>query len=178
MNPDQTADGADDLGGFEIPDDLSGLSPFGGETASTPTLAIVLTQVAGAEPLAAACALAKVTGDVFATSVGAVLVCRDLTGDAPARDAAAVSQVVRGVPAILVERREGQLTAARFQDGARGDDLPAGLVLDGAPAELEDLLLGATSLADMPDVLPTDGISRLKAARLLGGFARKMRRSS
>lgn len=178
MTTDQTPDGTDDLSGVQIPDDLSGLSAFGGETTSAPTLAIVLTQVAGAEPLAAACALAKVAGDVFATSVGAVLVCRDLAGGAPARDAAAVSQVVRGVPAILVERREGQLTAARFQDGTRGDDLPAGLVLDGAPSELEDLLLGATTLADLPEVLATDGISRLKAARLLGGFARKMRRSS
>ena len=166
------------LDGIEIPDDLSGLSKFGGETASVPTLAIVLTQVAGAEPLAAACALAKVETDVFATAVGAVAVCRDLTGDAPARDAAAISQVVRGVPAILVERREGQLTASRWQDGVRGEDLPAGLVLDGAPAELEDLLLGATDLAQLSGVVATEGISRLKAARLLGSFARKMRRSS
>ncbi|NKX91700.1 hypothetical protein HF995_00165 [Sanguibacter hominis ATCC BAA-789] len=163
---------------FEIPDDLSGLSMFG-ETTSKPTVALVLTQVAGADPLAAVCAVAKLEVDVFfAQGVGAVAVCRDLDGDGPAQVAAGISQLISGVPAILVERRENQITATRWLDGERGDDVPAGLLLDGAPDDLEGLLLGTHTLADVKGVLQAGQYSRLKAARLLTSLARKARKKS
>src|SRR5690606_37835106 len=113
---------------FDIPDDLSGLSIFR-ETTTKPTVALALTQVAGADPLAAVCTVAKLGVDVFfAQGVGAVAVCRDLGGDGPAEVAAGISQLISGVPAILVERRETQITAPRWLDGERGDDIPAGLL--------------------------------------------------
>lgn len=161
---------------FDIPDDLSGLSMFG-ETSSTPSVALVLTQVAGAQPLAAVCAVAKLEVDVFfAKGVGAVAVCRDRAGDAPATVARTISELVAGVPAILVERRENQINASRWLDGQRGDDVPAGLLLDGAPDDLEGLLIGTTTLEEIKGVVPAGEVSRLKGARLLASLARKARK--
>ncbi|PFG35858.1 hypothetical protein ATL41_0558 [Flavimobilis soli] len=181
MSSDAVPGAADELPddvSFDIPDDLSGLSIFG-ETTTKPTVALVLTQVAGADPLAAVCTVAKLEVDVFfAQGVGAVAVCRDLDGDGPAQVAAGISQLISGVPAILVERRENQITATRWLDGERGDDIPAGLLLDGAPDDLEGLLLGTHTLADIKGVLPAGQYSRLKAARLLASLARKARKKS
>ena len=60
-------------GGFEVPDDLSSLT----EPDEAPSVALVVTQVAQPEPLAAACALAKVDVDVVPSPVGAIAVLRD-----------------------------------------------------------------------------------------------------
>jgi len=163
------ADGT--LDGVEIPDDLSGLTG-----SSDPDLVVLITQVAGAEPLAAACSLAQVEADVVATDVGALAVLRDRTGDAPAHAAAALTTLVKGVPLVLVERRGEQLAMTRWADGAAGDQLAPGLVLGGAPEELEDLLTGATTVADLPGVVASSSISRWKAMRLLTAAARRAKK--
>lgn len=49
----------DALDGVEIPDDLSSLT-----ASAVPDLVALITQIAGAEPLAAACSLAQVEADV------------------------------------------------------------------------------------------------------------------
>lgn len=167
----------DDLGDLgeldlEIPDDLSSLT----EPTTDPDLAVLITQIAGAEPLAAACSLAGLDVDAVPTAVGALAVLRDRTGDAPERAAAAISQLVRGVPLILVTRRAEQLTAIRFTDGERGDELSPGLVLGGAPEELEDLLTGFRAVADLPGVMASKDLSRFKAMRLLTSAARRARK--
>ncbi|KZM37115.1 hypothetical protein [Oerskovia enterophila] len=155
-----------------IPDDISSLlSP-----TSDPELAVLVTQIAGAEPLAAACSLAQLEIDAVPTEIGALAVLHDLTGDAPQRAAAAVSTLVKGVPLILLTRRGEQLSATRWQDGVEGDVLAPGLVLGGAPEELEDLVTGQTSVAELSGVVPSAGISRWKAMRLLTSTARKARK--
>ena len=100
------------------------------------------------------------------SEVGAIAVLRD---KAAARSAAsAVSQLLRQVPIVLLERREGQITATRWMGGAQqGDNLPPGLVLSDAPAVLEDLLLGSVEIGDLDDVVPTAGLSRWKALRMI-----------
>ncbi len=155
-----------------IPDDLSGLT----EPTHEPELAVLITQIAGAEPLAAACSLAQLDVDAVPTSVGALAVLRDRSGDAPDRAASAVSQLVRGVPLVLVTRRGEQLTCVRYQDGASEGTLAPGLVLGGAPEELEDLLTGQVTVDDLAGVVPSSSISRLKAMRMLTGAARKARK--
>jgi hypothetical protein len=157
---------------IEIPDDLSGLT----EPTHDPELAVLITQIAGAEPLAAACSLAQIEVDAVPTPVGALAVLRDRSGDAPDRAAVTVSQLVKGVPLILATRRGEQLTCVRYQDGASEGTLPPGLVLGGAPEALEDLLTGQVQVSDLPDVVPSSSISRLKAMRLLTGAARKARK--
>jgi hypothetical protein len=159
-------------GEIEIPDDLSSLT----EPTHDPELAVLITQIAGAEPLAAACSLAQIEVDAVPTPVGALAVLRDRSGDAPDRAASTVSQLVKGVPLILVTRRGEQLTCVRYQDGASEGTLPPGLVLGGAPEALEDLLTGQVHVSDLPDVVPSSSISRLKAMRLLTGAARKARK--
>ena len=161
-----------DLGDLEIPDDLSSLTGSG-----EPEFAALITQIAGAEPLAAASSLAQLDLDAVPTSVGAVGVLRDRSGDAPERAAAAISQLVRGVPLVLVTRTGEQMTAVRFSDGVRGDELAPGLVLGGAPESVVDLLTGATALADVDGVVGSDSISKFKAVRMLTSAARRARKS-
>ncbi|MCA5893117.1 hypothetical protein LEP48_07075 [Isoptericola sp. NEAU-Y5] len=175
-DPDLPA-GPDDAGlpdGLEIPDDLSELTG----ARKDPELAVLITQIAGAEPLAAACALADLDVDAVATPVGALAVLRDTSNDAPDHAAVAVSKLVAGVPLVLVTRWGEQLTCVRYADGAADGELPPGLVLGGAPEALEDLLTGQLHVADLPDVVPSSGIGRFKAMRMLGGAARKTRKKS
>ncbi|MGW2095285.1 hypothetical protein [Promicromonospora sukumoe] len=161
-----------DLDNLEIPDDLSSLTGSG-----EPEFAAIITQIAGAEPLAAASSLAQLDLDAVPTSVGAVGVLRDRSGDAPEQAAAAISQLVRGVPLVLVTRTGEQMTAVRFADGVRGDELAPGLVLGGAPENVVDLLTGATTVADIEGVVGSDSISKFKAMRMLTSAARKARKS-
>lgn len=162
-----------DLDSIEIPDDLSSLTGTG-----EPEFAALITQIAGAEPLAAASSLAQLDLDAVPTSIGAVGVLKDLAGDAPEQAAAAISQLVRGVPLVLVTRTGEQMTAVRFADGVRGDELAPGLVLGGAPENVVDLLTGATGVADLDDVVGSTSISKFKAVRMLTSAARKARRST
>lgn len=161
-----------DLENLEIPDDLSSLTGSG-----EPEFAALLTQIAGAEPLAAASSLAQLDLDAIATSIGAVGVLHDLSGDAPEQAAAAISQVVRGVPLVLITRTGEQMTAVRFADGVRGDELAPGLVLGGAPEEVVDLLTGATPVGDLDGAVGSTSISKFKAVRMLTSAARKARKS-
>ncbi|MCR6647154.1 MAG: hypothetical protein NVV70_03050 [Cellulomonas sp.] len=153
---------ADGAGDVVVPDDLSGLLDGAAETSS---IALVVTQVAAPEPLAAACAIANVEVDAVPTSVGAVAVLRDPA--AAEAGAAAISQLLRQLPVVLLTRREGQIAAVRWVNGRHDDDLPAGLVLADAPAVLEDLLLGSADVADVPGVVTSVGMSRWRAMRAL-----------
>jgi len=139
-------------------------------------VAIVLTPVAASGPLAATCALAKVAVDVVPSEVGAIAVCRDTTGSAPRDAAVAVSTLLKGVPVVLLQKDGGRAVASRWLDGEQGEALAAGLVLSGAPEVLEDLLLGTTTPADVPGVVSSVGLSRLRALRMLAASARANRR--
>ncbi|WP_369372056.1 hypothetical protein AB1046_01710 [Promicromonospora sp. Populi] len=161
-----------DFDSLEIPDDLSSLTGGG-----QPEFAALITQIAGAVPLAAASSLAQLDLDAVPTPVGAVGVLKDLAGDAPDQAAAAISQLVRGVPLVLITRTGEQMTAVRFADGVRGDELAPGLVLGGAPESVVDLLTGATSVADLDGVVASTSISKFKAMRMLTSAARKARKS-
>jgi len=160
-DPGGTAPDGDDAGPTPVPDDASALL---GEQ-ETPTVALVLTQVAVPGALAAACALAKVDVDVVPTPVGAVAVLRDPA--AGAAGAQAISQLLRAVPVVLMERREQQISATRWAQGAQQGDLPPGLILSDAPAALEDLLLATVRPDELEGVVSSVGMSRWRAMRLL-----------
>lgn len=169
-----TEPGAEDrTGDIDVPDDLSSL--LGGGAAPV-EFAALITQIAGAEPLAAACSLAQVSADVVPTDVGAIAVLADRSAGAPARAATELSNLIRGVSLILATRSHTQLTMTRWQDGTQGDALAPGLVLAGAPAELEDLLTGTRSPADLDGAVASSSISRRKAMWRLTTAARKARR--
>ena len=144
---------------IHVPDDLSELDD------ERPTVALVITPVALAAPLAAACALAGVDADVVPSEVGAIAVLRDpLAGPV---SAAGVSQMLRQVPVVLLERRASQMSASQWVGGQRTRDLPPGLVLSDAPEVLEELLLDGRAPSSVDGVVSSVGMSKLKAMRTL-----------
>ena len=154
-----------------VPDDLSELT-----APRARELAVLLTQVADVEALAAACALTELDVAAVPSPVGALAVLRDPSDDSPENAAAAISKVIAGVPLVLVTRAQGHLTAVRYQDGQPQGNVPPGLVLSGAPEALEDLLTGQITVDKLPGAIGTKGIGRLKAMRMLASVARKARK--
>jgi hypothetical protein len=140
-----------------------------------PARAVLLTQVALAEHLAAACALAKVRVVAVPTDIGALAALEEAEGDAPDRAAAAVSKVLANTMVVALVQRGGKMTATRWAGGERGEDVSALLLLDGAPALVEGLLLDQTRADQQNGAVGSAGLSRWRAARLLAGAARARR---
>jgi len=137
-----------------------------------PTIAVLLTQVANAEALAATCALNKIKAWAVPSPIGAYAVAQDARPAQVEHLAKSVSALVKGVPAILVVSTDGQMTATQWQDGAATGTLPPALVLDGAPHELEDVLLGQTPATQIAGVVDAGSIGRFKAMRMLASAAK------
>ncbi|MDT0166978.1 hypothetical protein Q9R32_15605 [Actinotalea sp. AC32] len=138
--------------------------------------AVLLTQVAHPEALAAACAVGKVAADAFGSPVGALAVLHETAGDAPDAAAAAVSQVLADAMVLLLVQRDGRIAASRWSRGQAGDVLSPALVLDGAPPEVEAFLLGRSGPEGLGEATTSVGVSRWKAVRLLASAARARRK--
>lgn len=136
------------------------------------TVGVLLTQVADAQSLAAACALNKFAVDAVPSPIGAYAVLRDLVPGRPEALAKAFSALVQTVPVILITATSGQMSAQQWEQGELSGKLPVALVLDGAPHELEDLLLGSASVAELDGVVDSAKISKFKAMRMLAASAR------
>jgi hypothetical protein len=145
------------------------------EDPALPPTAVLLTQVAHAEALAAACALGKVAVDVVPSDIGAIAVCRDTGEDQPERAAAVVSKALANTMVVLLVHRGGRMAGSRWAGGTRGDDVSAVLMLDGAPSVVEQLLLGQVEVSALPGVVSSVGMSRWRAARTLTAAARARR---
>lgn len=143
-----------------------------------PDAALVLTQVAVPEALAAACALQKLSVDAVPTPIGCLAWCREAAEGAPAAVARAVSGLLPAVPALLLEQRGGQISATRWSGGAPTGEMSPGLVLDGAPGVVEQLLLGQVAAGDLPGVVTSVGMSRWRATRTLATISRATRRTA
>jgi hypothetical protein len=143
---------------------------------SLPPTSLVLTQVALPDALAAVCALRRVAVVAVPTPVGCLAVGRD--ADAGAAAAQAVTSLLQGVPALLLEQRDGQITATRWADGAAAGTVAPGLALDGAPAVVEQILLGRAGAADQPGAVSSEGMSRWRATRTLAAVTRATRRAA
>lgn len=144
--------------------------------AGLPPRAVVLTQVAVAQGLAAACAMSKVGVDAVPSEIGALAVCRSTAPGEPERAAEVISRLLRNTPVVLLVQRDGQMTAVRWAGGQPGGEISPVLMLDGAPALVEELLLGQTDPADVPGVVSSVGMSRWTATRVLASAARVARR--
>ena len=143
-----------------------------------PAAAVVLTQVAVPEALAAACALQQLRVDVVPTPIGALAWCHDTGEGAPAAVARAVSALLPAVPVLLLTQRDGQISASRWSAGAQGAAMSPGLVLDGAPEVVEQLLLARTTTTEQPGVVSSVGMSRWRATRTLAAVSRATRRTA
>lgn len=147
-------------------------------TDERPAAAVVLTKVALPEALAAVCALNKVPVDAVPTDIGAVGVCRSSAPGDPETAAQIISSVLSTTPVVLLVQRDGQVTAGRWSGGEEVEELTAALMLDGAPPEVEALLLGATDPGQLPGTVSSTGMSRLRAMRILAGATRATRRAA
>lgn len=140
--------------------------------------AVVLTQVAAPEALAAVCALNRIPVDVVPTDIGAVAVSRSAAPGDPETAAQIISSVLSTTPVVLLVQRDGQVTAGRWSGGEEVEELTAALMLDGAPPEVEAVLLGTQDPRDLPDVVASVGMSRFRAMRILARVARATRRAA
>jgi len=140
--------------------------------------AVILTKVAFPEGLAAAAAMNRLEIDAVPTAIGSVAVCRSGALVDPKGTAKILSEVVPKSPVVLLVQRDGQLTASRWQAGQEEEQPSAALMLDGAPPEIEDLLLGAARAEDLPGVVSSVGMTKWRAMRTLVGVARSARRRS
>lgn len=145
--------------------------------ATQAPVAVVVTQLGAAEPVAAACAIAGLGVDAVLSGIGVLVVCRDTAPGEPQRVAETLTRAMAGVSVLLLERRDDRITAHRWRDGVQGDQVPAGLALDGAPEALSNLLLGIETVGDLPGVVSSVGMGRLKAARTLTALARGARKA-
>lgn len=141
-------------------------------TTEEVTVAVLLTQVASAQSLAAASALGKFKVEAVGSPIGAYAIIPNTANGYPEQVTVSVSKLVQGAPVILIQATSGQMKAQQYEDGELKGKLPVALVLDGAPHELEDILLGEKTVADLEDVVSSAKMSRFKAMRLLAASAR------
>lgn len=64
---------------------------------------------------------------------------------------------------MLFWRRGDRMTATRYRNGERGDDVSPALVLGAVSDTVEELLLGAVTLADLGEGIDPATISRTQA---------------
>lgn len=142
-------------------------------------VAVVLTRVAVPQALAGACAMEKTEVDVVPTQIGAVAVCRSTDEGDPEVAAQVISAALgrTDTPVVLIVQREGQMSASLWHDGHETKQLSAALALDGAPPEVERLLLGQVTAGDVPGMVTSAGVGRFAAMRMLGAGARANRRA-
>lgn len=135
-------------------------------------LAILLTPIAQAKALAAACALSGIAADAVDTHTGAVALLHDIDGEAPEQAASILSKVVSGFPIVLVTKTEGQIGVSQFLAGEEKGPLAPAVVLTAAPELVEDLIIGAVKPADVPGSVTSVGMGKAKALKLLADAAR------
>jgi len=140
-------------------------------TGETRELALLLTPVLDARPLAAVLALVKVDADCIPTPTGAVVVLKDKDGDQPITAAKLLSQALAQTSVLLVTKASGQLSAERYQAGKCEGEVPAGLLVAGASGVVEDLLVGLVKPEEIPGLVSSVGVSRAKAMMWLGASA-------
>ena len=142
------------------------------------SVALVMTPLASVEAVAAVLAMSSLPGQVLMTDTGAA-VWLEVEPD-PEDDLNALLGADRPMPkkadelAKLLSQTSplgvvllvswlgngdqgepgvsGQVIARRYQKGAEGADLPAGLVISTADGRVEDLLLGKSTPADYENI--------------------------
>jgi hypothetical protein len=129
-------------GGFDF--DAEFEKAFGPEK---PVRSAIVVPVASAKRLAEVCTLAEVHAHVVPVrGLGCVLVTHDpATGE---RDVEALSKVVRGGELVLFTVGEESIEGQTWQDGVRGDDPKAGLLLSVWPDAVQQLVLGRLDAAE------------------------------
>ena len=111
--------------GVTVPDDASELTgsfddELEGLLGNKAKTAMIITQLASADLLAAFCQLADVSATCLEDAQGAVAVLRNLDGDGPEAAAKDLTCVVSGMPVILAVNRADKLEATLYVKGHPG----------------------------------------------------------
>lgn len=142
------------------------------EEDSEPTVAVVATSVVTAKALAGVVRLgreARTDGiDIPAgtrtldTETGAIAV--GPLAEAAAHDLAAIaSTALQRNGIVLFWRRGDRMTATRYKNGERGEDISPAIVLGAVDDLIEELLLGAIDLTELGEGLDPSALSRAEA---------------
>lgn len=155
-----------------VDDVLSAPAPQDEEEDVEPAIAVIATSVAAATALAGAIRLgreARTDGAdipdgsrVLDTDTGAIA-AGDLQEEDAHALAAITSTALQRNGLVLFWRRGDRMTATRYRNGERGDDVSPALVLGAVSDTVEELLLGAVSLADLGEGIDPAAISRSQA---------------
>lgn len=142
------------------------------EEDGEPTVAVIATSVVSAKALAGVIRLGREartdgidipTGTrTLDTSTGAI--AAGPLAETAAHDLAAItSAALQRNGIVLFWRRGDRMTATRYKNGERGEDISPAIVLGAVDDVVEELLLGATDLAELGDGLDPSGLSRAEA---------------
>ncbi len=142
-------------------------------------LLAVFTPVADQRVLAAVMAMGGCRGQVLLTSGGAFGVLDDTSDAMATKVGEVVSNFVKTMPVVVLDRKDGQISAVEWKAGARVRSLPPGLALDNAPGVLLSVMSGAQSFDEVAalheDKLSSARISKWKAFRALRAVAKETR---
>jgi len=147
-----------------------------------PTIAVVATSVATAKALAGVVRLGREartdgidipTGTAtFDTATGAVAV--GPLAEAAAHDLAAIaSTALQRNGIVLFWRRGDRMTATRYKNGERGEDISPAIVLGAVDDLVEELLLGATGIDELGEGLDPAALTRAEALEWIASGGRK-----
>ena len=152
------------------------------EEDEVPTIAVVATSVATAKALAGVIRLgreARTDGiDIpagtasFDTGTGAVAVGA-LTETAAHDLAAITSTALQRNGIVLFWRRGDRMTATRYKNGERGEDISPAIVLGAVDDMVEELLLGATSIEELGEGLDPAALTRAEALEWIASGGKK-----
>jgi len=142
------------------------------EEDSEPTVAVVATSVVSAKALAGVVRLGREAREdgidipagtrTLDTETGAI--AAGPLAEAAAHDLAAIaSTALQRNGIVLFWRRGDRMTATRYKNGERGEDISPAIVLGAVDDLVEELLLGATDLAELGEGLDPAALSRAEA---------------
>ncbi len=108
----------------------------------------------------------------FDTATGAVAV--GPLSEAAAHDLAAITSTALQRNGIVVFWRRGdRMTATRYKNGERGEDISPAIVLGAVDDLVEELLLGTTSLDELGEGLDPASLTRAEALEWISSGGRK-----
>jgi hypothetical protein len=147
-----------------------------------PSVAVVATSVVSSKALAGAIRLGReartdgvdipVGTRVYDTERGAIAV-GPLDEDAAHDLGAVVSTALQRHGVVLFWRKGEKMTATRYKEGERGEDVSPALVMGAMDEVVEQLLLGGTDLGDMGQGLDPTALSRTEALTWIASGRRK-----
>ncbi|MCG7427111.1 hypothetical protein MHY20_05700 [Helcobacillus sp. ACRRO] len=147
-------------------------------------IAIVATPVATAKALAGVIRLAMAakedpcalpTGSATIDADSGALAVGPLTEADAHRLAGLVSIGLQRQGVVLFWRQGDRMTATRYRSGERMDDVPPAFVLGALDSRVEDLLLGAESVAEAENVYDPAELSRTEAVKWIATGRKRKR---